>query len=252
MTLIEMSNERSRALLKNLEGTSDQRKSVELDDVLLGILHRLDDGTSERKKAYDRLLAIENEMKRRASQGGFARYLVAICIGVAATLAWQSYGEIPKQVIAAKAPELGWSPEAKQMIASWVQQFGWTKPPAGPESTAVQPSVPKTQVATVAQTVPAAVVPKSPAAPSIDTEQVHQIAVDLAALGQTVDQLAASQDQMVHQIDTLQTSNQEILASNREILEKIPAPPPPPPTAASAHKPTTRTPPSSRAPIPRP
>ena len=251
MTLIEMSDERSRALLKNLEGTSDQRKALVSDEVLLGILHRLDDGTSERKKAYDRLLAIENEMKRRGSRGGFARYLVAICIGVAATLAWQSYGEVPKQIIAAKAPELGWSPETKQMIASWVQQFGWTKPPAGPESAAVQPSAPKTQVATVAETVPAAVVPKAPAAPSIDTEQVHQIAVDLAALGQTVDQLAASQDQIVHQIDTLQTSNQEILVSNREILEKIPAPPLPP-TVVPTHRPTTGTPPSSRAAMPRP
>jgi hypothetical protein len=244
MTIIEMSDERSRALLKNLEGTSDQRKAVGLDEVLLGILHRLDDGTSERKTAYDRLLAIENEMKRVGSRGGFARCLVAICIGVAATLAWQSYGEVSKQIIAAKAPQLGWSPETKQMIASWVQP--------GPESTAVRPSLPATQVATVAQTVPAAVVPKALAAPSNDPEQVHQIAVGLAALGQTVDQLAASQDQMVHQIDMLQTSSQEILASNREILEKIPAPPPPPPTVAPTHKPTTRMPPSSRAPIPRP
>ena len=72
MTIIEISDERSRALLKNREGTSDQRKAVELDEVLLGILHRLDDGTSERKVAYDHLLAIENEMKRRGSRGGFA------------------------------------------------------------------------------------------------------------------------------------------------------------------------------------
>jgi len=134
------------------------------------------------------------------------------------------------------------------MIASWVQQSGWAKPEAGPD-TAVQPSVPETQVATVAQTVP---VPKAPATPSIDPEQVHQIALDLGALRQTVDQLAASQDQMVHQIDTLQTSNQEILTSNQEILEKIPAPPPPPPPVATTGKPTIRTQPSQRAPIPRP
>jgi hypothetical protein len=249
MTIIEMSDERSRALPKNLEGTSDQGKLVELDDVFLGIIHRLDDGTSKLKAIYDHLLAIENDVKGRGSRGGFARYLLAICIGVAATVAWQSYADVPTQIIAAKAPELGWSPEAKQMIANWVQHLGQTKPSAGPESTAVQPTVQETRVATVAQTVPAAVVPKAPAAPP---EQVHQIAVGLAALGQTVDQLAASQDQMVHQIDMLQTSNQEILASNREILEKIQAPPPPPPTVAPTHKPTTRTPPSSRAPIPRP
>jgi len=45
-----MSDERSRALLKSLEGPSEQRKAVEMGDVLLGILRRLDDGTSERKK----------------------------------------------------------------------------------------------------------------------------------------------------------------------------------------------------------
>ena len=243
-------SEQQSAILENLERT-DQRNPVVKDDLHSKFFTPyLDRGASEGKAIYDRLVAIENEMKRRRPRG-FRRYLVAILIGVAATLAWQSYGDAAKQLIATKAPELGWSPETKQMIASWVQQFGSTKPPAGPESTAVRPSQPA-QVATVAQTVPGAVVPKAPAAPSIDPEQVHHIAVDLAALGQTVDQLAASQDQMVHRIDTLQTSNQEILASNREILERIPAPPPPPPVAVPTHKPTTRTPPSSRAPIPRP
>ena len=65
---------------------------------------------------------------RRASRS-FVRYLIAICVGVAATLAWQSYGEATKQIIAMRAPQLGWSPEAQQMIAGWVQQLGWTKPP---------------------------------------------------------------------------------------------------------------------------
>jgi hypothetical protein len=38
-------------------------------------------------------------------------------------LAWQSYGEATKQVIATTAPELGWSPEAKQTIAQKMQQL---------------------------------------------------------------------------------------------------------------------------------
>ena len=236
------------ALLNNIEGTSDQRKPVEWDDVLLGISHHLDDGTSERKAVYDRLLAIENGMKRRDSRG-FVRYLVAICIGVAATLAWQSYGEVPKRIMAAGAPELAWSPEAKQMIANWVQQLGCAKPPDVVETPAAQSSVTVTLVATFGQTVP---LPKASAAASVDAEQVLQIAADLAALGRTVDQLAASQDQMVHQIDTLQTSNQEIVTSNQEILEKVAAPPPPPPPVAPTRKPTTATPLLQRAPLPRP
>jgi hypothetical protein len=128
----------------------------ELDDLLSGISHHLDDEASERKAIYIRLVAIENEMKRRGSRG-FARYLVAFCIGVAAILAWQSYGEATKQIIATRGPELGWSPEAKQIIASWVQQLGWTKRSAGPENTAVQ-------AAPVAQTAPETVAPKAPGA----------------------------------------------------------------------------------------
>src|SRR5689334_19345635 len=92
----------------------------------------LDSESSERRAIYQRLHAIERTGRRSRA---FVRYLVAIGIGVLATLAWQSYGEPSKQIIATKAPELGWSPETRQMITNWVQQLGWTKQPASPEST---------------------------------------------------------------------------------------------------------------------
>ena len=182
----------------------------ELDDLLSAISHHLDGEASERKAIRHRLLAIENEMERLASRG-FARYLVATCIVVAAILAWQSYGEAAKQIIATRVPELGWSPQTKQM-----------KPPVV-ESKAVP----------VTQTAPETVAPKAPTASSFDPEQVQRMVQSfaalresvqqlaarqesLAALARTVDQLAARQDQIVHQIDMLQSANQEI-------LEKIPA-----------------------------
>jgi hypothetical protein len=232
---------------EDLRRPSPQPKPPEdMNEVLLGIGRHLDNETLALKTIYDRLLAIEHQTKRRGSRG-FARYLVAILIGVAATLAWQSYGEAAKQIIATKAPELGWSPDAKQMIASWVQQLGWTKPPAGPESTAVRSSVPEMpQAATVAQTAPAVVAPSAPVAPSIDPEQVHQIAVDVATLRQTVEQLAASQDQVTREIARLEAADAEILA------KVTPAPPPPRPIAAPARKPTTIAPPTAQAPIPPP
>jgi hypothetical protein len=88
--------------------------------------------------------------------------------------------------------------------------------------------VPKmTQAAPVAQTAPENVTPKAPAAPSIDPEQVHRMAMDLTALRQTVEQLAASQDQMVREIARLKAADGEILA------KVTPAPPPPPPIAAA-------------------
>jgi hypothetical protein len=124
------------------------------------------------------------------------------------------------------------------MIANWVQQLGWTKSPAGPESAAVQSSVQGTQVATVAEIVPA----QAPAAPSLDPEQMQQITQRLAQLQLTVEQLAATQDKMEREVTRLQ-------AVDVEILLKLPAPPPPQPPAPQARKPTPTAPSSSRASI---
>jgi hypothetical protein len=260
-TPAEKLGDQLRASFKDLQRPGDELRPVEdLHSLLLRISHHLDYETSERKTIYYRLQeitlltrkAVEGQVKGRASPGSFVPYFVAICIGVAATLAWQSYGAAYWQIIATRAPDLGWSPESKQTIARFVQQLGWTKPHAGQETT-VQSSVPETpQSASVTQASPEAVAPNMPTTASIDPQQVRQLETDivavqqtvaqqLAAVRQTVQQLSAGQDQMAHEISGLQTSNQEI-------LEKIPAPPATRPTAALAHKPTP--PPWSRGPMP--
>jgi hypothetical protein len=215
---IDKLDEQLRVSVEALLHPSPPPKPVEeVDDLLLAISHHLDDEASERKTIRNRLLAIENTMERLASRG--IRYLVAICIGVAAILAWQSYGEAAKQIIATKAPELAWSPQTKQMISGWMQQLGWTKP-----------LVVESKPAPVTQTAPETVAAKAPATPSLDPQQVKQIEADIAAVQQaverhladvraTVEQLAASQDQMAREIEKLQ-------AAEMEILEKIPTPPP--------------------------
>jgi|SRR5215469_9409208 len=196
---------------------SHQPKAGEdLHEPLSVIGHRLDRQSSEQKAIYDRLVAIENQTKRRGSRG-FARFLLAICIGVAATLAWQSYGEEAKQIIATKAPELGWSPEAKQMIASWVQHLGWTQRPARPENTALRPSELETpQAAPVVQTAPEPVASKAPPAPSLDPEQMQQLTRGLTTLEQTVLQLAAGQDRMAREMARLEADLVDILLKTRE------------------------------------
>ena len=190
---------------------------MERDDLRPGITSYLDQEASERKAIYDRLVAIENKLKKRGSRP-FGRYLVAILIGVAATLAWQSYGESAKQTIATRAPELGWSPQAKQMIATSIQWIGWTKPPAGPEAS---------PVAQTASTIP-----------SLDPRQVQQMTQNLEALRQTTDQLAGGQDQMRRDIARLE-------AAVAELIVKIPEPPAQPSVA-----PVRPVPPSSRTPTP--
>ena len=192
----EKSDQQLHTILENIGRAAHQ------DELHSGFTPRLDLETLERKP-NDRLGAIENQAKKRSSRG-FTRYLLAICIGVAATLAWQSYG---------------------------VEHLGWTKPPATP---AVRSS------ATEMQQVPLAQFPVSPSvpvAPSIDPAEVHQIAMDLAALRQTVAQITASQDQLARKVDTIQAANQQILA-------KMPEPPPPLLVAAAPAVSSGVTPPS--------
>jgi len=229
---IDKLDEQLRVSVEALLHPSPPRPPVEeVDDLLSAINHHLDQETAERKKIYYRLGAIENEVKRPPSRG-FAGYLLAICIAVAATVAWQTYGQPAKQMIATSAPKIGWSPEAKQMIANWVQQLGWTKQSGGAEST--PPTV--------------ANLSKTPPAPPPDPQQLQQIEEHIAALQQavarqlgdvrvTVQQLTSGQDQMAGQITKLQAADEEILA-------KIPTPPPKRP-ATPARKPTPIAPPAS-------
>jgi hypothetical protein len=149
----------------------------------------------------------QSSVGKRASRT-LARYLITFCIGVAATLAWQSYGDA-----------------AREMIANSSPQLGWLAPQAAP----------------LTQTAPS-IVP--PAAPSALSPELLQLKAGLVAVQQSVDQLAAQiaagQQQMAGDIANLQ-------AADQDILHKI-STPPPRPAAPPARKPVPLTPPRSEAP----
>jgi hypothetical protein len=222
-------NQQLHAIIEDLQRAGlqpnhpEEDEPVERDDLNPGIAPYLDHDALERKAIYDRLVAIEKEIKRRRSRG-FARYLVAICIGVAGTLAWQSYGDAAKQVIATRAPEFGWSPEAKQVIASWT--VGSTKPPASPEKIAPE----------------AVASSKTPPAPSVDPAQVQQIAQSLTALRETVEQIAASQDQTSREMARVESAVAELILKFPEPSAQPPAAPEHKPVLPSLRAPTAPTP----------
>jgi hypothetical protein len=114
-------------------------------------------------------------LDKRASHG-FARFLIIFCIGVAATLVWQSYGDAAREMIANSSPQLRW---------------------LAPQ--------------TVAQTAPDMVAPTAPATPSPDVQQLKATSLGLAAVRQSVEQLVAAQQQMTDEIAKLQATEQEIL-----------------------------------------
>lgn len=139
---------------------------------------------------------------RRASRA-FLRFVITLGIGVGGTLGWQAYGDDARQLLATAYP----------------QQLGWV----APETTAAAPAT---------QSPPAEVASNAPSGPSLEQQQLNALSLNLAAVRQSVEQLAtalaASQQQMSADIARLQ-------ASDQEILTKIAMPPPRP--APPAHKP---------------
>jgi hypothetical protein len=125
--------------------------------------------------------------RKRASRG-FARFLITFCIGIGATLAWQSYGDTAREIIASRYPQLAWlAPQAAVALS------------------------------------PATIVPPIS---SPDPQELKTILVSLSAMRQRIDQLTASQDQTIRDVTTkLQVAKQEILD---KILVPSPQPATPP------------------------
>jgi hypothetical protein len=107
------------------------------------------------------------------------RFLIIFCIGVSATLAWQSYG-------------------AREMIATSYPHIGELAPQAEP----------------VAQNAPDVIAPASRTASSPDQQQIGAVSLDLDAVRQSIDRLAtsiaSSQGRMASSADRMATTQEQI------------------------------------------
>jgi hypothetical protein len=167
----------------------------------------------------------EPSLGRRAFRALF-RFLIAIGLGIGGTLAWQAYGDAARQMIATAYPE----------------RLGWIAPPAS--TTAPAP-----------QSARAALASAAPSAPSVDEEHLKAMAADLAAMRQSVEQLAgqvaSGQQQVSDEIAKLGDEIGKLRASEQDILNRIPTPPPQRPAAAPSRRPAP-PPPTFAAPPPAP
>jgi hypothetical protein len=183
------------------------------DDLVVAESPSLRRWPSESELSEHPLLIDEPSLPRRATRA-FARYLFAVCIGVAATLAWQSYGEA-----------------TKQMAVSWAAQYGWSLPWLSyRESDDPNPPTPS-PVKAIARTV------------SSLEQQLGAIGVSIATMRQKIEHLDVGQEQMASDIAKLQ-------AAEEEIRHQIP-PPPQRPAATPASKPTPTAPPTRSSTPPR-
>jgi len=123
----------------------------------------------------DRFPNGQPSLRKRASRA-LSRFLITICLGVAATLAWQSYGDAAREMMVKSYPQLGWlAPQAKP----------------------------------VAQNAPDMIAVAAPAGPSFERQQLNAMSMDLEAVRQSIDRIATSiaagQEQMTRSIDRIAT-----------------------------------------------
>jgi hypothetical protein len=132
-------------------------------------------------------------LRKRVSRA-LSRFLITFCIGGASTLAWQSYGDA-----------------ARAMIANSYPQLGWLAPQAEP----------------VAQNVPETI---ALVAPSFDQQQINAMSLDLDAVRQSIDRIATSiaaiQEQMSRSADRIATeqiarSVAELTAGQEQMTREI-------------------------------
>jgi hypothetical protein len=178
----------------------------------------------------------------RSAVRGFIGLLLAACIGVAA-VAWQSYGDAAKPIIARWAP---------QFVLSSSLPLEKPGPPAQQSPPAVQTSAATAappQPAPLAQTAAEGVAPT--AAPE-SAQLLQSMARDLATAGHEIEQLKASieqlkinQEQMTRDnaraAEQFKASQEQMArdianASEQSLRPKILAPPPRP-TATPTRKP---------------
>ena len=129
------------------------------------------------------------------------------CMGIAATLAWQSYGDAAREMIAGSYPQLGW---------------------LEPQTVGVG-------------TIPETTTRIAPAT-AFDSQDLllKSILVNLAAVRRSVDQLAASQEQIASDIAKLKAAEPDVLGTINSA--------PPQPAAAPALKPVSGPPQPSQEP----
>jgi hypothetical protein len=163
-------------------------------------VRRLRPGAIHRSGFKNDLFASDRPPIARRITRTFARYFVAVLVGVAATLGWQSYGDDAMEMARARDPWLG-----------WLLPVSTTKPPAPVTSAEMQQQL-KPMALDIA----------------LVRRSVEQFAANL-------DQLARKEEQMAQAIAALQAAEQDISQkiSAPPPPKAVHVPPPKPPQPAT-------------------
>lgn len=149
-------------------------------------------------------------------RSGLAAVLLAVCVGVAATVAWHAYGDEAKQRLSHLVPQLlAYAPMVMRSInaepkdaasQAGASQAAAAQPAAAlaTQEASTEPVTPPPSTSAPAAALPAAVIPPAQAAlPPELMQSIEAMTRDIESLKQTVQQLQAGQQQMSHDIAKL-------------------------------------------------
>ena len=158
-------------------------------------------------------------------------FLVTFFVGVAATLAWQSYGEAAREMIASSYPQLGWLAQRPAPTTQNAPDVVALAAPAVPPPDQQQLDAMSLDLDAVRQSLDRIATSIASSQEQM-TRNVDRIAASQERIARTIDQLTAGQEQMTREITKLQEIEQYILYKNSE--------PPPRPAPAPARNPVVR------------
>jgi hypothetical protein len=182
---------------------------------------------------------LESERLRLGKRVPLALAAIMFCIGVAATLAWQSYGDAARRAIASSFPQLVWLAPQAAPVAQNTRDIFTSAASAAPypdqqqldamslDLDAVRQSVDRiaTSIAT-GQEQTTRSVGRIAASQEQMARTVGQLTTGQEQLARTVGQFTAGQEQLTREITKLQTIEQYILYKNSEPPAPKPVPRP--------------------------
>jgi hypothetical protein len=204
---------------------------------------------SDRRTGFmaDRVASDRPSIGRRMFRA-FARFCIAVLIGVSATLAWQLHGNDAEKIVGTWLPSLG---RFLPMVTS-AQNTTLRQPASTAQISAPAAAVTSSEVTQRLETMASDI-----AGAQRNLGQLADISHDIADTRRSLEQLAARQEQIAQSIATLQRFEQDVkqrLASAPQ-SGSVPLPrrkPPPPaaesPAAQASSVPATA--PSTQQPLP--
>ncbi len=153
--------------------------------------------------------ALSAPAPRSRARSGFVRFVLVVCLGIAATVGVQAYGETARDVLASWAPQLVTAAPtlaqaqnvSDQPAPAPVQAAAEPAPAQAAQPAAAETATPPAPAAPVQAAAPAQAATPAQAAPSPEiTHLIEGMSREIASLRESIEQLKTNQRQMSREL----------------------------------------------------